>query len=92
MRVFTVVAGRHIAPTCAKPMSDPLTFYNAVETDNSSLGSRPLVVPMGPLAAAAFKSGMTQKITAPVLGVIMVQLKDVTNAMVRVRIRCVSVG
>jgi osomolarity two-component system sensor histidine kinase NIK1 len=46
-------------PTCAKPISDPLMLYNAVDTDNSSLGSSPLVVPMGPLAAAAFESGMS---------------------------------
>jgi len=76
--------------------------------------SSPLVVPMGPLAAAAFESGMsaveelrllkaqvqdvarvcnavargdlTQKITVPVQGVVMVQLKDVINGMVRYRL------
>jgi hypothetical protein len=97
-------------PTCAKPISDPLMFYGTGETDNSSLGSSPLVVPMGPLAAAAFESGMSaveelkllkaqvqdvarvcnavargdlsQKITVPVQGVVMVQLKDVINTMV----------
>lgn len=70
----------------------------------------PLVVPMGPLAAAAFESGLSaveelkllkaqvmdvarvcnavatgdlsQKITVPVQGVVMVQLKDVINKMV----------
>ncbi|KAA1473198.1 hypothetical protein DENSPDRAFT_779569 [Dentipellis sp. KUC8613] len=70
----------------------------------------PLVVPPGPLAAAAFESGMSaveelrllkaqvqdvarvcnavargdlsQKITVPVQGVVMVQLKDVINTMV----------
>ena len=74
------------------------------------LGSSPLVIPMGPLAAAAFESGMSaveelkllkaqvqdvarvcnavargdlsQKITVPVQGVVMVQLKDVINTMV----------
>ena len=73
--------------------------------------SSPLVVPPGPLAAAAFESGMSavdelkllktqvqdvarvcnavargdlsQKITVPVQGVVMIQLKDVINAMVR---------
>ncbi|KAG2037088.1 hypothetical protein BDR03DRAFT_934152 [Suillus americanus] len=77
--------------------------------DGSPNGS-PLVVPPGPLAAAAFESGMSaveelrllkaqvqdvarvcnavargdlsQKITVPVQGVVMVQLKDVINTMV----------
>ncbi|KAI0071450.1 histidine kinase [Panus rudis PR-1116 ss-1] len=72
--------------------------------------SSPLVVPPGPLAAAAYESGMSaveelkllkaqvqdvarvcnavargdlsQKITVPVQGVVMVQLKEVINAMV----------
>ena len=72
--------------------------------------SSPLVVPPGPLATAAFESGMSaveelrllkaqvqdvarvcnavargdlsQKITVPVQGVVMVQLKDVINGMV----------
>jgi osomolarity two-component system, sensor histidine kinase NIK1 len=97
-------------PTCAKPISDPLMLHNAVDTDNSSLGSSPLVIPMGPLAAAAFESGMSaveelkllkaqvqdiarvcnavargdlsQKITVPIQGVVMVQLKDIINTMV----------
>ncbi|KZP13596.1 hypothetical protein FIBSPDRAFT_753155 [Athelia psychrophila] len=75
-----------------------------------SPGGSPLVVPPGPLAAAAFESGMSaveelrllkaqvqdvarvcnavargdlsQKITVPVQGVVMVQLKDVINTMV----------
>ena len=70
----------------------------------------PLVVPPGPLAAAAFESGLSaveelrllkaqvqdvarvcnavargdlsQKITVPVQGVVMVQLKEVINTMV----------
>jgi len=93
-------------------------LYNTVEADNSSLGSSPLVVPMGPLAAAAFESGMSaveelkllkaqvqdvsrvcnavakgdlsQKITVPVQGVVMVQLKDVINTMVRALSHVVS--
>lgn len=97
-------------PACGKAISDPLLRYNAVEADNSSIASSPLVVPMGPLAAAAFESGMSaveelrllkaqvqdvarvcnavargdlsQKITVPVQGVVMVQLKDVINTMV----------
>lgn len=70
----------------------------------------PLIIPPGPLAAAAFESGMSaveelrllkaqvqdvakvcnavargdlsQKITVPVQGVVMVQLKEVINGMV----------
>ncbi|KAL0948366.1 hypothetical protein HGRIS_010948 [Hohenbuehelia grisea] len=80
-----------------------------IQASAPSSGS-PLVVPMGPLAAAAFESGMSaveelrllkaqvqdvarvcnavargdlsQKITVPVQGVVMVQLKDVINTMV----------
>jgi len=99
-------------PTCGKSISDPLMLYNsALDLDSTPLGSSPLVVPMGPLAAAAFESGMSaveelrllkaqvqdvarvcnavargdlsQKITVPVQGVVMVQLKDVINTMVR---------
>lgn len=98
-------------PTCGKSISDPLMFYSpSSELDKSLPGSSPLVVPMGPLAAAAFESGMSaveelrllkaqvqdvarvcnavargdlsQKITVPVQGVVMVQLKDVINTMV----------
>lgn len=97
-------------PTCGKSTSDPLILYNALSSDDGPLSSSPLVVPMGPLAAAAFESGMSaveelkllkaqvqdvarvcnavargdlsQKITVPVQGVVMVQLKDVINTMV----------
>jgi hypothetical protein len=41
---------------------------------------------------AVARGDLSQKITVPVQGVVMVQLKDVINTMVRVRIRCVSVG
>jgi hypothetical protein len=96
-------------PTCGKSISDPLMFYNNADY-NAPLSTSPLVVPMGPLAAAAFESGMSaveelkllkaqvqdvarvcnavargdlsQKITVPVQGVVMVQLKDVINTMV----------
>ncbi|KII84955.1 hypothetical protein PLICRDRAFT_116963 [Plicaturopsis crispa FD-325 SS-3] len=79
-------------------------------TYNGSPSGSPLVVPPGPLAAAAFESGLSaveelrllkaqvqdvarvcnavargdlsQKITVPVQGVVMVQLKDVINTMV----------
>ena len=70
-------------PTCAKPISDLLMFYNAVETDNSSLGSSPLVVPMGPLAAAAFESGMS---AVEELKLLKAQVQDVArvcNAVAR---------
>ena len=98
-------------PTCGKSTPDPLILYNALSSDDGPLSSSPLVVPMGPLAAAAFESGMSaveelkllkaqvqdvarvcnavargdlsQKITVPVQGVVMVQLKDVINTMVR---------
>ena len=100
-------------PTCGKAVSDPLIipFYSSsASSPDVPLGSSPLVIPMGPLAAAAFESGMSaveelkllkaqvqdvarvcnavargdlsQKITVPVQGVVMVQLKDVINTMV----------
>ncbi|KAF9481492.1 histidine kinase [Pholiota conissans] len=98
-------------PTCGKAISDPLLLSgNSIGSDILPLNSSPLVVPMGPLAAAAFESGMSaveelrllkaqvqdvarvcnavargdlsQKITVPVQGVVMVQLKDVINTMV----------
>lgn len=98
-------------PTCGKSISDPLLLSgNSIGSDLLPLNSSPLVVPMGPLAAAAFESGMSaveelrllkaqvqdvarvcnavargdlsQKITVPVQGVVMVQLKDVINTMV----------
>jgi osomolarity two-component system sensor histidine kinase NIK1 len=40
---------------------------------------------------AVARGDLSQKITVPVQGVVMVQLKDVINTMVRVRIHCVSV-
>jgi hypothetical protein len=94
-------------PTCGRSISDPLMVsgYSDISPNSS-----PLVIPMGPLAAAAFESGMSaveelkllkaqvqdvarvcnavargdlsQKITVPVQGVVMVQLKDVINTMV----------
>jgi len=97
-------------PTCGKSLGDTTIFtrlhtYNGTGDDGS-----PLVVPPGPLAAAAFESGLSaveelrllkaqvqdvarvcnavargdlsQKITVPVQGVVMVQLKEVINTMV----------
>lgn len=88
-------------------------IFGAPTSDESS----PLVVPPGPLATAAFESGMSaveelkllktqvqdvsrvcqavargdlsQKITVPVQGVVMVHLKDVINTMVS--LGCLSV-
>ncbi|KAG9312444.1 HAMP TYPE histidine kinase [Chiua virens] len=98
-------------PTCGKIITDSLTMsrINNSSFDGSPSGS-PLVIPPGPLATAAFESGMSaveelrllkaqvqdvarvcnavargdlsQKITVPVQGVVMVQLKDVINTMV----------
>ena len=94
-------------PSCGRSVSDQpiLPGYADISPDSS-----PLVIPMGPLATAAFESGMSaveelkllkaqvqdvarvcnavargdlsQKITVPVQGVVMVQLKDVINTMV----------
>lgn len=101
-------------PTCGKPASvlplPALSSYTNTADSSPLSDASPLVVPMGPLAAAAFESGMSaveelkllkaqvqdvarvcnavargdlsQKITVPVQGVVMVQLKDVINTMV----------
>lgn len=99
-----------VCPTCGKPITDTMTMSRVNSTFNGSPNGSPLVVPPGPLAAAAFESGMSaveelrllkaqvqdvarvcnavargdlsQKITVPVQGVVMVQLKDVINSMV----------
>jgi osomolarity two-component system sensor histidine kinase NIK1 len=97
-------------PTCGRSLGDTTIFtrlhtYSVTGDDGS-----PLVVPPGPLVAAAFESGLSaveelrllkaqvqdvarvcnavaqgdlsQKITVPVQGVVMVQLKEVINTMV----------
>lgn len=97
-------------PTCGKTITDTITMSRINGSFNGSPSGSPLVVPPGPLAAAAFESGMSaveelrllkaqvqdvarvcnavargdlsQKITVPVQGVVMVQLKDVINTMV----------
>lgn len=97
-------------PTCGKIITDTMTMSRINGSFNGSPSGSPLVVPPGPLAAAAFESGMSaveelrllkaqvqdvarvcnavargdlsQKITVPVQGVVMVQLKDVINTMV----------
>ncbi|TDL24345.1 hypothetical protein BD410DRAFT_814134 [Rickenella mellea] len=96
-----------MCPTCGKAITDSFAMSRLLA---SSPNGSPLVVPPGPLAAAAFESGMSaveelrllktqvqdvarvcqavargdlsQKITVPVQGVVMVQLKDVINTMV----------
>jgi osomolarity two-component system sensor histidine kinase NIK1 len=98
-----------MCPTCGRTITDGISMARIY---GSSTGGSPLVVPPGPLATAAFESGMSaveelrllkaqvqdvarvcnavargdlsQKITVPVQGVVMVQLKDVINTMVRV--------
>ncbi|RDX46360.1 histidine kinase [Lentinus brumalis] len=96
-------------PGCGRIITDTVTISKIVNMSTGDVSS-PLVVPPGPLAAAAFESGMSavdelkllktqvqdvarvcnavargdlsQKITVPVQGVVMIQLKDVINAMV----------
>jgi len=99
-------------PICGKAVNDTITVskISAFNKASSSSGSPLVVPPGGPLATAAFESGMSaveelrllkaqvqdvarvcnavargdlsQKITVPVQGVVMVQLKDVINGMV----------
>ncbi|KAI0919650.1 hypothetical protein AcV5_001658 [Taiwanofungus camphoratus] len=100
----------HVAcPSCGRTITDSATMAKVAAFTGEPISS-PLVVPPGPLAAAAFESGMSaveelkllkaqvqdvarvcnavatgdlsQKITVPVQGVVMVQLKEVINAMV----------
>ena len=105
------VQADHVScPGCGRIITDTTTISKIVNMTSGDVSS-PLVVPPGPLAAAAFESGMSavdelkllktqvqdvarvcnavargdlsQKITVPVQGVVMIQLKDVINAMVR---------
>ena len=104
------VQADHVScPGCGRIITDTATISKIVNMSSGDVSS-PLVVPPGPLAAAAFESGMSavdelkllktqvqdvarvcnavargdlsQKITVPVQGVVMIQLKDVINAMV----------
>ena len=104
------VQADHVScPGCGRIITDTATISKIVNMSTGDVSS-PLVVPPGPLAAAAFESGMSavdelkllktqvqdvargcnavargdlsQKITVPVQGVVMIQLKDVINAMV----------
>ena len=98
-------------PTCGKSLGDTTIFTRLHTYTGTGEDGSPLVVPPGPLAAAAFESGLSaveelrllkaqvqdvarvcnavargdlsQKITVPVQGVVMVQLKEVINTMVR---------
>ena len=97
-------------PTCGKSLGDTTLFTRLHTYTGTGDDGSPLVVPPGPLAAAAFESGLSaveelrllkaqvqdvarvcnavargdlsQKITVPVQGVVMVQLKEVINTMV----------
>lgn len=100
----------HIAcPSCGKVITDSAVLAKIAGHSGVPVSS-PMVIPPGPLAAAAFESGMSaveelrllkaqvqdvakvcnavargdlsQKITVPVQGPVMVQLKEVINAMV----------
>jgi osomolarity two-component system sensor histidine kinase NIK1 len=101
-----------MCPTCGKAISDTITMSKVSSSFAVSPSGSPLVIPPGPLAAAAFESGMSaveelrllkaqvtdvsrvcnavargdlsQKITVPVQGLVMVQLKDIINTMVRI--------
>ena len=96
-------------PTCGKAVTDN-TMLARITALHGPPVSSPLIIPPGPLAAAAFESGMSaveelrllkaqvqdvakvcnavargdlsQKITVPVQGVVMAQLKEVINGMV----------
>lgn len=100
----------HVAcPSCGHSITDSAVMAKIASLAGPSVSS-PMVIPPGPLAAAAFESGMSaveelrllkaqvqdvakvcnavargdlsQKITVPVQGPVMVQLKEVINAMV----------
>ncbi|EKM50990.1 uncharacterized protein PHACADRAFT_262909 [Phanerochaete carnosa HHB-10118-sp] len=100
----------HVAcPSCGKVITDSATMARIASLAGPPVSS-PMVIPPGPLAAAAFESGMSaveelrllkaqvqdvakvcnavargdlsQKITVPVQGPVMIQLKDVINTMV----------
>lgn len=75
-------------PTCGKTVSEPLIIpvYSSSSSSSSPdvhLGSSPLVIPMGPLAAAAFESGMS---AVEELKLLKAQVQDVArvcNAVAR---------
>ena len=97
-------------PTCGRSLGDATMFTRIHTYAGTGDDGSPLVVPPGPLVAAAFESGLSaveelrllkaqvqdvarvcnavaqgdlsQKITVPVQGVVMVQLKEVINTMV----------
>ena len=100
----------HVAcPSCGKVINDSITTTRFTSNNGPPVSS-PMVIPPGPLVAAAVESGMSaveelrllkaqvqdvakvcnavargdlsQKITVPVQGPVMVQLKEVINTMV----------
>ena len=100
----------HVAcPSCGNIIADSSMMAKIASLSGPPVSS-PMVIPPGPLAAAAFESGMSaveelkllkaqvqdvakvcnavargdlsQKITVPVQGPVMVQLKEVINQMV----------
>ena len=100
----------HVAcPSCGKVITDSVTMARIASNHGPPVSS-PMVIPPGPLVAAAVESGMSaveelrllkaqvqdvakvcnavargdlsQKITVPVQGPVMVQLKEVINTMV----------
>lgn len=100
----------HVAcPSCGKIITDSITMARIASHHGPPVSS-PMVIPPGPLVAAAVESGMSaveelrllkaqvqdvakvcnavargdlsQKITVPVQGPVMVQLKEVINTMV----------
>jgi osomolarity two-component system, sensor histidine kinase NIK1 len=96
-------------PSCGNTVTDGVAIARIAAIHGPPVSS-PMIIPPGPLAAAAFESGMSaveelrllkaqvqdvakvcnavargdlsQKITVPVQGVVMVQLKEVINGMV----------
>ncbi|KAG2139179.1 uncharacterized protein EDB93DRAFT_1163732 [Suillus bovinus] len=77
-------------PTCGKTTTDTLMMGRINSSFDGSPRGSPLIVPPGPLPAAAFESGMTVEEELRLLkaqvqdvarGVVMVQLKDIINTM-----------
>ena len=67
-------------PTCGRSVSDPLMLpgYTDISPDSS-----PLVIPMGPLAAAAFESGMSAVEEPKLLKAQVQDVSRVCNAVAR---------
>jgi osomolarity two-component system sensor histidine kinase NIK1 len=70
-------------PTCGKAITDTMTMSRINSSFNGSQSGSPLVVPPGPLAAAAFESGMS---AVEELRLLKAQVQDVArvcNAVAR---------